>query len=197
MKITEDRAKKEKENKGTSRSHQLQQQLVGGTSSIIGTFHLIVGLVVPCYPVCAASLLYIRPPRFPFSFPCGPPSPHPLGHHPRRMRRAVNSSVPHPRATSPWTVRLLQGLPDTTSPLFCCSGPLRGLNSKRQGEVFRLPFGGSELSSTSQSRRYTTLFYSKTNYYCAKNFWALRTGFSGQNSTRYAFYSAGLPEKHR
>ena len=49
------------------------------------------------------------------STPCCPPSPPSLGRHPRRMRGAAYSAMPHPRAISPRTIRPLEGPPGTTS----------------------------------------------------------------------------------
>ena len=97
MKITEDRAKKGKENKGTSRSHQLQQQLVGGTSSIIGMFHFICrpgGTLLPClcrllaiHTSTAVSLLLPLWPSFP-----PPPWAPPTADAPRCKLNCASSS---------------------------------------------------------------------------------------------------------
>ena len=97
-------------------------------------FHLLltVGLaLLPCLP----SPSYFRPPRFRsysscclpcphslgrvfFLSSCCPPSPRSLGHHPRRIGCAAYSAAPHPCATLPLTVRLLQEPPGSTSSLF-------------------------------------------------------------------------------
>ena len=47
------------------------------------------------------SYLYVAQRTKTFTSSCCPPSPHSLGNHPRRMRGAAYSAVPHPRVTSP------------------------------------------------------------------------------------------------
>ena len=76
---------------------------------------------------------------------CCTPSIHFLGRHPRRMRGAANSAVPHPKATSPWSVRLLRGPPVPLLYFLFCSGPQPALNSNQQEGKLFLPRGDSEL----------------------------------------------------
>ena len=149
MKITENQFKKEKietrwEDKGRPRSTQVDQ-LVALFSSIVMSYFL-VGLE-PCYPVChLLQFLFFSscpPPsrrslgRAFCHFSCRPLHLHSFGHHPRWMCGTTNSSDPQPRATSPWTVRLLPGYSGRHPRLFYCSGQQGGLTYKHQGCNFR------------------------------------------------------------
>ena len=103
--------------------------VIGSSSG--GLFYFLVSLV-PCCPVChplptlstTVSFLPLLPPSPPRLLLVGftatprvaPPRDIPLDTTARRMRRAAYSSQPQPRATSAWTVRLLQVSPGTTSP---------------------------------------------------------------------------------
>ena len=123
--------------------------LTSAISSRYSACHLLPSFVQHGFP----STLPLAPPTriplvgFPSTPPVAPPSPQSPGHRPRRIPGAVYSAVPHPRATSPHhePFGCFRDPPVPLPRIFCCSGPQRGLDYKRQAGVFRSPFGGSEL----------------------------------------------------